>query len=83
MQREREEKGKILAQIETLQSKLLHGDGSNMVEHTNEQQKALEKQRADLAERRKQERIAAQQLEAKEEQVKLIRLLCRIFRILR
>ena len=45
-----------------------NGSSNNMVVHTNEQQKMLEKRRADLAERRKAERSAAQQLEASEEQ---------------
>ena len=44
------------------------GNGASMVERTNEQQRVLEKRRADLAERRKAERSAAQELEAKEEQ---------------
>ena len=44
------------------------GSSNNIVEHTNEQQKILEKRKADLAERRKAERNAAQELEAKEEQ---------------
>ena len=44
------------------------GSSNTMVEHTNEQQKILEKRRADLAERRRDERNAAQQLEASEEQ---------------
>ena len=38
-----------------------------MVERTNEQQKILEKRRADLAERRRAELEAAAQLEAQEE----------------
>jgi len=44
------------------------GGANNMVERTNEQQKMLEKRRADLAERKRAERSAAQQLEASEEQ---------------
>ena len=39
-----------------------------MVERTNEQQRMLEKRRADLAERQRAERTAAQELEASEEQ---------------
>ena len=39
----------------------------NMVERTNEQQKMLEKRKADLAERRRLELETAQQLEAQEE----------------
>ncbi len=39
----------------------------NMVERTNEQQKMLEKRKADLAERRRIELETAQQLEAQEE----------------
>ena len=81
---EREEREKVVARIKALESKLLSGtgmggvtdnsagvgsgSGNNIVEHTNEQQKILEKRRADLAERRKAERSAAQELEAKEEQ---------------
>jgi len=39
----------------------------NMVERTNEQQRMLEKRRADLAEVRRVEKETAQQLEAQEE----------------
>ena len=81
---QREEKEKVFARIKALESKLLSGTGigvtsndatlegsgssNHIVEHTNEQQKKLEKRKADLAEKRKAERSAAQELEAKEEQ---------------
>ena len=81
---QREEREQVCARLKALESKLLCGTGvvgaisndagvgsgssNTMVEHTNEQQKILEKRRADLAERRRDERNAAQQLEASEEQ---------------
>ena len=81
---QREEREKVAERIKQLESKLLSGSGlgggpnitpgegsgsgNNIVEHTNEQQKILEKRKADLAERKKAERNAAQELEAKEEQ---------------
>merc|ERR1719391_45884 len=65
---ERDNRERMAARISALESKLLCGNGASMVERTNEQQKVLEKRRADLAERRKAERSAAQELEAKEEQ---------------
>merc|ERR1719249_137784 len=63
-----ENRQRMAARISALESKLLCGNGESMVERTNEQQRVLEKRRADLAERRKAEICAAQELEAKEEQ---------------
>ena len=81
---QREDREKVVSKIQALESQLLSGTGmggtknntpgvgsgssNNIVEHTNEQQKILEKRKADLAERKKLERNAAQELEAKEEQ---------------
>merc|ERR1719219_2819215 len=54
-----------------MESKLLSGKGSailvqagsNMVEHTNEQQKMLEKRKKEVAEHRKAQEMAAQEME--------------------
>ncbi len=70
----RKEQEAVRSKIKAMESKLLKGDGAEnsgggniMVERTNEQQKELEKRRADLAERRKAERDARRQLEEREE----------------
>lgn len=65
--RQKKDKEMVAKKIKALESKLLSGN-TNMVERTNEQQKILEQQRADLIERRKAEREAAKLLEAQEEQ---------------
>ena len=49
-----------------MESKLLIG-GSNIVDHTNEQQRALEKRRMEIAAEQKREREIQQQLEEQEE----------------
>lgn len=67
--KERKEQEMMRAKIKTMESKLLSGQGGgNMVEMTNEQQRILEKRRADLIERRRAEQDAAKRLEEREEQ---------------
>ncbi|TRY66924.1 hypothetical protein TCAL_08038 [Tigriopus californicus] len=70
LSKERQEQEQMKAKIRAMESKLLTGTGvgGNMVEHTNEQKKILEKRRVDIAERRRAEREAAQLLEEREEQ---------------
>eukprot|EP00095_Tigriopus_kingsejongensis_P004116 snap_masked-scaffold122_size333723-processed-gene-1.7 protein:Tk04116 transcript:snap_masked-scaffold122_size333723-processed-gene-1.7-mRNA-1 annotation:"hypothetical protein LOTGIDRAFT_226662" len=69
LNRERREQEMMKAKIKAMESKLLSGTGGgNMVEHTNEQKKVLEKRKADIAERLRAEREAARLLEEQEEQ---------------
>ncbi len=51
LSRERAEKEKLAAKIAAMESKLLTGDGKTIVDHTNEQQRALEQRRAEVAAR--------------------------------
>ncbi len=77
LNRERKEKEAMLAKIKAMESKLLKGGrvsasadelgGNTMVEMTNQQQKELEKRRADIAERKRAEREAIRKLEEREE----------------
>ena len=57
---------KLAAKIEAMESKLLTG-GKNIVDHTNEQEKELERKRDEIAAQKRREREILQQLEAKEE----------------
>ena len=69
LKKEKNEQEGLKKRLEGLESKLLHGkgaileSGSNMVEHTNEQQKMLEKRRAEVAEHRQAQVLAAQEIE--------------------
>ena len=73
LKKERNEQESLKKRLQAMESKLLSGtgnasiviaqEGGNMVEHTNEQQRELEKRRTEVAERRKAELEAAQQLE--------------------
>ena len=70
LKKEKSEQEGLKKRLEGLESKLLHGkgeiileSGSNMVEHTNEQQKMLEKRRAEVAEHRQAQVLAAQEIE--------------------
>lgn len=47
--------------------------GKNIIDHTNEQQKALEKQRAEISERKRRTIEMKQELEKKEESTEEIR----------
>ena len=62
---EREAKEALTAKIKAMEGKLL--SGGNIVDHTNEQQKALEQRRHELAEQKRKEREMLQSLEKQEE----------------
>lgn len=47
--------------------------GKNIIDHTNEQQKALEKQRAEISERKRRTIEMKQELEKKEESTEEIK----------
>ena len=51
LQRERDMKESLAKKIQAMESKLLVG-GGNIVDHTNEQQRALEKRRQEIAEQK-------------------------------
>ncbi|RWS04381.1 kinesin-like protein KIF3B [Dinothrombium tinctorium] len=57
---------KLAEKIKAIESKLLCG-GKNIIDHTNEQQKELEKRREEIAEQKRREREILQKLEEKEE----------------
>lgn len=59
--------------IESMESKLLQG-GKNIIDHTNEQQKALEKRMAEIRERKHQSLQMQKRLEEVEESADAIRL---------
>nr|CAD7576998.1 unnamed protein product [Timema californicum] len=63
--RERKETEKLQAQLMFMESKLLSG-GKNIVDHTNEQQRALELRKQEIAERKKREVEMRQKLEIQE-----------------
>jgi len=65
--REKAEKEKMVAKIAAMESKLLTGGEKTIVDHTNEQQRALEQRRAEVAARRKTEIEVARKLEEQEE----------------
>ncbi|KAJ1520229.1 hypothetical protein ONE63_004439 [Megalurothrips usitatus] len=62
----------LASKIQSMESKLLCG-GKNIIDHTNEQQRALEQQRGEIAERKRREVEMRQKLEAQEEEGKEIR----------
>ncbi|RZF45139.1 hypothetical protein LSTR_LSTR000549 [Laodelphax striatellus] len=62
----------IKRKIETLESKLL-GGGKNIIEHTNEQQRILEQQAAEIQKFKLREKRMRQELAAKEETAEGIR----------
>ena len=51
LQREHQMKEALAKKIQAMESKLLVG-GGNIIDHTNEQQRALEKRRQEIAEQR-------------------------------
>ena len=74
LKKEKSEQEGLKNQLEKLESQLLSGTGSvavqsilnneaNMVDHTNEQQKILEIRKKEVAERRRAQQAAAQELE--------------------
>lgn len=64
--REQEAADKLSLKVRAMESKLLSG-GKNIVDHTNEQQRALEQRRQEIAEQKRREREMQQQLEQQEE----------------
>lgn len=62
----------LASKIKSMESKLLCG-GKNIIDHTNEQQRALEQQRAEIAERKRREVEMKQRLESQEEEAMEIR----------
>ena len=65
LQREKEAKEALSSKIKAMESKLLMG-GRNIVDHTNEQQRALEQRRQEIADQKKKEREMQQKLDEKE-----------------
>ena len=69
LKREKAEQDAIKLKLEAMESKLLSGKGailqagSSMVDHTNEQQKMLEKRKQEVAEHRRAQQLAAHELE--------------------
>ncbi|XP_033752540.1 kinesin-II 95 kDa subunit-like [Pecten maximus] len=66
LKKEQEARDGLAAKIKAMESKLLMG-GKNIVDHTNEQQRALEQRRKEIADQKKLEREIQQKLEEKEE----------------
>ncbi|XP_045581615.1 kinesin-like protein KIF3B isoform X2 [Procambarus clarkii] len=62
----REAQEKLMTRIQTMESKLLSG-GKNIIDHTNEQQRALQQRTQELMEQKKREREMLQLLEKEEE----------------
>ena len=62
----------LAAKIKSMESKLLCG-GKNIIDHTNEQQRAIEQHRAEIAERKRREVEMRQKLEQQEESAMEIR----------
>ena len=65
LRNERAAKEALAAKIQAMEGKLL--SGGNIVDHTNEQQRALDKRRHELAEQKRKEREMLQSLEKQEE----------------
>jgi len=69
LKKEKAEQDTIRQKLKAMESKLLSGKGAilqtgaSMVDHTNEQQKKLEKQKQEVAERRRAQQQAAHELE--------------------
>ncbi|KAG7155446.1 kinesin-like protein KIF3B isoform X2 [Homarus americanus] len=57
---------KLMSRIQTMESKLLSG-GKNIIDHTNEQQRALQQRTQELMEQKKREREMLQLLEKEED----------------
>lgn len=64
--KEKEARDLLASKIKAMESKLLMG-GKNIVDHTNEQQRALEQRRQEIAEQKRKEREMQQKLDQKEE----------------
>lgn len=66
MQLDLEAVEKLDSKIRAMESKLLCG-GKNIIDHTNEQQRELDRKRQEIAEKKRLEREMRQQLESREE----------------
>jgi len=66
LEKEMEQRDALAQKIKAMESKLLIG-GNNIIDHTNEQQRALEQRRREIAEQQCKEREMQQKLEEKEE----------------
>ncbi|XP_076338911.1 LOW QUALITY PROTEIN: kinesin-like protein KIF3B [Tachypleus tridentatus] len=66
LKKEQEARDKMISKIKAMQSKLLSG-GKNIIDHTNEQQRALEQRKQEITEQKKREREMLQKLETQEE----------------
>jgi kinesin family protein 3/17 len=66
LQKEKETKDSLQKKIQAMESKLLTG-GKNIIDHTNEQQRALEQRRVEIAEQQRKERDMQRKLEEQEE----------------
>ncbi|XP_045175367.2 kinesin-II 95 kDa subunit-like [Mercenaria mercenaria] len=64
MKKEKENRDQLESKIKAMESKLLMG---NIVDHTNQQQRALEQRRKEIAQQKQVERDIQQKLEEKEE----------------
>ncbi|GAB1609860.1 kinesin-like protein KIF3B [Argonauta hians] len=64
--KEKEARDLLASKIKAMESKLLMG-GKNIVDHTNEQQRALEQRRSEIADQKRKERDMQQKLDQKEE----------------
>ncbi|XP_012274142.1 kinesin-like protein KIF3B [Orussus abietinus] len=62
---EKQETETLVHRIRDLESKMLYG-GKNIIDHTNEQQRALEQRAAEIAERKRREEVMKQKLEDEE-----------------
>lgn len=66
IRKEQDARDMLAMKIKAMESKLLSG-GKNIIDHTNEQQRALEQRRQEIAEQKRREREMIQKLEDKEE----------------
>ncbi|XP_067121454.1 kinesin-II 95 kDa subunit-like isoform X2 [Centruroides vittatus] len=66
IRKEQDARDMLATKIKAMESKLLSG-GKNIIDHTNEQQRALEQRRQEIAEQKRREREMLQKLEDKEE----------------
>lgn len=66
LRKEQEAQAKLSTKIKAMESKLLSG-GKNIIDHTNEQQRALEQRRQEIIDQKRREREVQQQLDDQEE----------------
>jgi len=66
------EADELMSKIQTLEGKMVRG-GKNIIDHTNEQQRALEKSLAEIAERKRKEAEMRRQLEQEDESFEIAR----------